>query len=669
LNAQQASEEAHWPSFWKVSIEYLYAKYPKPYDEGAKHLISFLFGIISHGVADVLWHSLNMEQGFIDAMNKLNFGNNYKEAHGVADIGGDLLLTRLANLDYASIWKVPTKDLVQIYDLMNIKVTEVQINSCMAAGYALLVVEKAYGKYLFPNFAEKSPFLVDNYFSYYRGGIQSIAIAVSECWNKGMAWIESGEIDSECAHMGTYYSIGKRSITPELDAIKSCLMNWTEFVEQTLFSDHTLISKREIPDVMLNYCIMSTISPKSNLDKPNFIFESIYNFGLDGMNYFRNIFTSKKCATPISTVIVASIDYMKLGTSMVTGDFDGSGRKHLVIGAPGCSSGRFIQDGCVFLIDNGIDRNSKRVQIDESSTIITGSDENGAGFGHDLAVVDLNMDGIDDLAISAPYSGASNERQQGKVFILFGRKDIGLNSDVGFDLVIDGAEIENQDPLMFGSKLQSIDLDNDGFIDLVVCSPMMTVDQKPQTGSIHAFYANSNHIGSISFKDADWFLSGIIPYQNFGHSISKFESNLFIGSSGLEREPELMFAGAVEKYGIDSSKSAPVKLLQLPGTQKFGGFGKNIVIPSASQIIISSSTETSLFARPHAMNLPGLLVKENGYQGGVVRIFKKLDDRVSEIEYHGSSSLGRLGASIVDLGVKGILLSEPLSYGGFRFLT
>ena len=48
----------------------------------------FLFGVVSHQVADVAWHSLGIDQGFISTMADLNFYGKYGDAHTVADFGG-----------------------------------------------------------------------------------------------------------------------------------------------------------------------------------------------------------------------------------------------------------------------------------------------------------------------------------------------------------------------------------------------------------------------------------------------------------------------------------------------------------------------------------------------------------------------------------------------------
>ncbi len=95
-----ASEDAHWPKFWKATVEYIHETYPQPWNAKAKGLIAFFFGLISHGVADVTWHSLGLDQGFIQAMSHANYNGDYRQAHSDADTGGEFVLARYAELDY-----------------------------------------------------------------------------------------------------------------------------------------------------------------------------------------------------------------------------------------------------------------------------------------------------------------------------------------------------------------------------------------------------------------------------------------------------------------------------------------------------------------------------------------------------------------------------------------
>lgn len=79
----------------------------------------------------------------------------------------------------------------------------------------------------------------------------------------------------------------------------------------------------------------------------------------------------------------------------------------LVISAPGYGTPGNGQHGRVYFVDSNTGRGLPDINLNldsDADKILDGRVENGR-FGTALAVVDLNKDGIDDLAISAPSTG------------------------------------------------------------------------------------------------------------------------------------------------------------------------------------------------------------------------------------------------------------------------
>ena len=73
--------------------------------------------MVSHGVADAPWHSLDGEEGFIQASQMTEFQGSYSKAHTNADFGGEMMLAHSARLsDISLIWNVPIDSLVKIYE-------------------------------------------------------------------------------------------------------------------------------------------------------------------------------------------------------------------------------------------------------------------------------------------------------------------------------------------------------------------------------------------------------------------------------------------------------------------------------------------------------------------------------------------------------------------------
>ncbi|KAI8495835.1 Glycosylphosphatidylinositol specific phospholipase D1 [Branchiostoma belcheri] len=112
------SEDTHWSEFLNVTINHIRRKYPPPWNEATEKLVVFLLGIVSHQVADISWHSLGIDQGFLSTMGDVNFHGSFSSAHSVGDPGGDVVGTFEWELDYihtVSDWYVPVQDLVDIY--------------------------------------------------------------------------------------------------------------------------------------------------------------------------------------------------------------------------------------------------------------------------------------------------------------------------------------------------------------------------------------------------------------------------------------------------------------------------------------------------------------------------------------------------------------------------
>lgn len=92
--------------------------------------------------------------------------------------------------------------------------------------------------------------------------------------------------------------------------------------------------------------------------------------------------------------------------SLAYGNFSGLSLS-LVIGAPGYGTPGNSQHGRVYLVTSNTESGlpSRNFNLDsDADMILNGTVENGR-FGTAVAVADLNRDGLDDLAVSAPSTG------------------------------------------------------------------------------------------------------------------------------------------------------------------------------------------------------------------------------------------------------------------------
>jgi glycosylphosphatidylinositol phospholipase D len=160
----------------------------------------------------------------------------------------------------------------------------------------------------------------------------------------------------------------------------------------------------------------------------------------------------------------------RVGHRVVSGDFNGNGQLDVAISAPYY---QHEKTGAVFVLNSANsmipNRESAHVQHDIrnlSQVILEGNLAHGR-FGWSMAVLDMNQDGIDDLAVSTPFQG------HGRVDIYFGQANIGL-------LRQPSIRIQLQSHNLQGTVLAGIDVDHDGYKDLVIGCPLCSVGNQPQ---------------------------------------------------------------------------------------------------------------------------------------------------------------------------------------------
>ncbi|KAF9302490.1 Glycosylphosphatidylinositol specific phospholipase D1 [Mortierella antarctica] len=304
-------------------------------------------------------------------------------------------------------------------------------------------------------------------------------------------------------------------------------------------------------------------------------------------------------------------DYASFGHSVVSGDFDGDGGADLAVGSPHVTLDPMVpSQGSVFVVRGQClfsgdrlspcegSKSTPEAQFKDptdvrllASRVLHGDPlQPQSRFGWSMAVVDLNQDGIDDLAIGAPGHGAIDLTYTGSVFVYFGHSGTGLSMEPDVTIYLNKTTTtmtagtkDRKDTLAgLGFSLRGMDLTGTGYRDLVISMPMASVAAengsiRRQAGRVLAFLAQSRHLGYTLDTDRDWELQGDKAFDWFddwprrGYSGKVLQDSLYGSQPMAHLSAAMQVSSDAKRLWLTEPFSSSEKGRILEWEPNFGG--------------------------------------------------------------------------------------------------
>lgn len=167
------------------------------------------------------------------------------------------------------------------------------------------------------------------------------------------------------------------------------------------------------------------------------------------------------------------VSFARFGKAITFGDLTGNGKIELIVGAPYFSTTQLRECGSIHVFS-----------FPECKEIVRLMGKNELErFGHALYCMDVNGDGCEDILVGAPGAHGRAGAGAGMVYAFSGNNGRQLKK-------VEGAAAGN----WFGYSLTCMDLDQDGFSDLVASAPGFDRDGFRDLGRVCVYSGRDNQL-------------------------------------------------------------------------------------------------------------------------------------------------------------------------------
>ena len=577
-----AAEAAHWPRFHVPAVNYArnlpdFNSDGHVWSEDTQKLVAFIYGLIVHYVTDEIWEGLAADlgdgHGFVELVNGLNRAGSGSgdQDETTTNMAGDYYAAWILNETGLHPWKrqFPLKHVFEIYHRTPefsghsnfTNVTLASLEECEVLFDLGLWALITFGSVLEPRYNNQikevpivSERLIDMPFS----GLDGMATATAFAWARLTRWFQHGpplappprETEADAAA-----DDDDRSTAAFFRALRPYAQ-----VTDTL---------KRMPPAQLRE-MFTALPPSTGETARRFMYHGPAELKDDLTGVLRAV-SLRHCGQSVQVEVVdaaskpppaaaleepraaslspfsegrAPVQYH--GGAVVTGDFDHDGHADVAIGAYGAGvQADTPQAGEVLVTYNASNGGQRRSRLQAAQQ------QPEAQFGRAMAVLDFNLDGVDDLAVSAPGASdwdlsspsanpfptnqtPSSFRSWGKVYVLLGQAGVGLETTRAIILET------KRDWLTLGAVSHAADIDGDGHDDLLLGCPFASAENgAAHGGRVFGVLSSTANVASSEPHDVEQAaalsLSGRDRFEMFGQSMALVADDMLVVGAPFSR--------------------------------------------------------------------------------------------------------------------------------------